>query len=78
MGYSPQGRKESDMTERLHYIYIYLFIPGYLAGKECTCNVGDPGSIPDLGKCLGEGNSYSLQYSGLENSMDCTFHGVTK
>ena len=26
----------------------------------------------------GEGNSYPLQYSGLENSMDCIAHGVTK
>ena len=26
----------------------------------------------------GEGNSYPLQYSGLENSMDCVVHGVTK
>ena len=26
----------------------------------------------------GEGNGYPLQYSGLENSMDCVAHGVTK
>ena len=26
----------------------------------------------------GEGNSYQLQYSGLENSMDCIVHGVAK
>ena len=26
----------------------------------------------------GEGNDYSLQYSGLENSMDCRVYGVTK
>ena len=31
-----------------------------------------------LGKSPGEGNSYPFQYSGLENSMDCTVHVVTK
>ena len=40
------------------------------AGKESTCKVGDPGSIPGLGRSPGEGKGYPLQYSGLENSMD--------
>ena len=48
------------------------------AGKECTCNVTDLGSIPGLGRSPGEGKGYPLQYSGLENSMDYTVHGVTK
>ena len=39
------------------------------AGKAFACNVGDLGSIPGLGRSLGEGNSYPRQYSGLENSM---------
>ena len=39
---------------------------------------GDLGSIPGLGRSPGEGKSYPLQYSGLENSMDCISHGVTK
>ena len=34
--------------------------------------------IPGLGRSPGEGKGYPLQYSGLENSMDCTVHGVTK
>ena len=51
---------------------------GGSAGKEYTCSVGDLGSIPGLGRSPGEGNSYPLQYSGLENSMDCTVHGVAK
>ena len=38
-------------------------------GEESTCNAGDPGLIPGLGRSAGEGNSYSLQYSGLENSV---------
>ena len=33
------------------------------AGKESTCNVGDPGSIPGLGRSTGEGIDYPLQYS---------------
>ena len=51
---------------------------GGSAGKESACNVGDPGSIPGSGRSPGEGKSYSLQYSGLENSMDCIVHGVAK
>ena len=43
-----------------------------------TCNVGDLGSISRLGRSPSEGNGYPLQYSGLENSMDCIIHGVTK
>ena len=39
-------------------------------GKESTCNVGDLGSIPGLGRSPGEGKGYPLQYSDLENSMD--------
>ena len=52
--------------------------PGGSAGKESTCNAGDPGSIPGLGRSAGEGKGYPLQYSGLENSLDCIVHGVTK
>ena len=47
-------------------------------GKESTCNAGDHASIPGPGRSPGEGKSYPLQYSGLENSMDCIVHGVTK
>ena len=44
--------------------------PGGSDGKASACNVGDPGSIPGLGKSPGEGNGTPLQYSCLENSMD--------
>ena len=52
-------------------------------GKESTCNVGDLSLIPRLGRSPGEGNTYSLQYSGLGNSMDrgawqATVQGVTE
>ena len=40
-------------------------------GKESTCNAGDLDLIPGLGKSPGEEKGYPLQYSGLENSMDC-------
>ena len=52
--------------------------PFGLAGKQSACNAGDPGSIPGLGRSLGEGKGYLLQYSGLENPMDCIVHGVAK
>ena len=52
--------------------------PGGSAGKESACNVGDLCLIPGLGRSPGEGKGYELQYSGLENSMDCIVHVVTK
>ena len=48
------------------------------AGKESACNAGDLSSIPGLGRSPGEGKGYSLQYSGLENSIDCIVQGVAK
>ena len=58
-------------------MYVMGFTGGS-EGKESACNAGDLGSIPGLGRFPGEGNGYPLQYSGLENSMDCVVHGVTK
>ena len=52
--------------------------PGSSVGKESAWNAGDPGLIPRLGRSPGEGIGYPLQYSGLENSMDCIIHGVAK
>ena len=43
-----------------------------------ACIAGDLGSIPGLGRSPGEGKSYPLQYSGLENSMDCTAHEIPR
>ena len=48
------------------------------AGKESAHSVGDLGLMPGLGRSSGERKGYPLQYSGLENSMDCIVHGVTK
>ena len=44
--------------------------PGGSDGKASACNVGDPGSIPGLGRSPGEGNGNPLQHSCLENPMD--------
>ena len=45
------------------------------ADKESACNEGHLGFIPGLGRSPGEGKGYPPQYSGLERSMDCIFHG---
>ena len=52
--------------------------PGGLDSKESACSVGDVGLISGLRRSPGEGNGYPLQYSGLENFMDCIVHGVAK
>ena len=52
--------------------------PGGSDGKGSACNVGDPGSHSGLGRSPGERKGYSLQYSGLENSMNYIVHGVAK
>ena len=62
----------------LHY---FRGFPGGSDSKESSCNVRDLGSISGSGRSPGEGNSYPLQYSHLENSMDrgawwATVHGV--
>ena len=56
----------------------FLGFPCGSAGKESACNAGDLSSIPGLGRSPGEEKGYPLQYSGLENSMDCIDHGVSK
>ena len=62
---------------------VFLGFPGGLDSKESACNVGDLDSKPGAERSPGEGNSYSLRYSGLENSIDrgawhATVHGVAK
>ena len=57
---------------KFYVSYEGLGFPDNSAGKESTCNAGDPGSIPGLGRFTGEGeNATHSQFSGLENSMDC-------
>ena len=75
----------SDNSVEAQYIFAYLinteYMEGFLgssAGKECGCNAGDLGVIPGLGRSPGKRKGYPLQYSGLENSMDCIAHRVAK
>ena len=56
---------------------MYMF-PCGSAGKESARNARDLGLIPGLGRSPGKGEGYPLQYSGLENSVDCIVHGVAK
>ena len=58
--------------------YYLRAFPGGSTCKESTCSVEDLRLTPGLGRSPGEGNSYPPQCSGLENSMDCIVHGVTK
>ena len=67
-----------SLSKKVRVTCHLLQIHGGSAGKEPACNAGDLGLIPGLGRSLGEGNGYPLQYSGLENSMDCIVHGVIK
>ena len=60
------------------HLRIVQSFPGGSAGKESACNAGELGSIPGLERSPGEGKGYPLQYSGLENPMDCRVHGLTK
>ena len=77
---------ENVRSPRTGPIFNFLFPacnPQYVfpcgsAGKESTCNARDLRSILGLERSPGEGNGYPLQYSGLENSMDCIVHGVAK
>ena len=67
-------------------LYFTLYVPIsplQTDGKESSCNVGNPDSIPGSGKPPKEGNGNPLQFSFLENPMDrggwqATGHGVTK
>ena len=60
------------------FFYSQHFCPDSSVGKESTCNEGDLSLMSGLGRSPGEGKGYPLQYSGLENSMDCIGHGVAK
>ena len=58
-------------------------LPWWLSGKASSCSAEGSGSIPGLGRSLGEGNGNPLQYSCLENPVDreawqATVHGVEK
>ena len=65
-------------VSELYLCMSLLGFPGGSAGKESACNMGDLHSIPGLGRPPVEGKGYPLQYSSLENSMDCIIHGFAE
>ena len=69
--------KLSDLKSS-YYLLLLYGLPWCSDSKESACNVGDLGLIPGFRRSFGEGNGYPLQYSGLENSMDCVVHRVSK
>ena len=71
------GREDPPEKDRLPTPVSLGFSCGS-SGKESAHNAGDLCSIPGLGRSPGEGKDYPLQYSGLENSMDCIVHRVAK
>ena len=74
--------EKKDILLSFKCIYMrVLGFPGGSVSKESACSIGEPGSIPALGRSPGEGNDNPLHYSCLENSMDrgawqVTVHGV--
>ena len=72
-----QLRKEREQDVG-RQVFIQIGFPCGSAGKESACNVEDLGWVPGSGRCPGEGKGNPLQYSGLENSMDCIVHGVAE
>ena len=75
------GLKVLDARRRIIFIRRHNKNPGFPGGSEgkvSACNVEDLGLIPGLGRSPGEGNGNPLQYSCLENYMDCILHRATK
>ena len=50
--------------------FIIIRLPRWLVGKQSSCQAGGADSVPELGRCPGEGNDNPLQYSSLGNPMD--------
>ena len=62
----------------LHWQADYQGFPNSSVGKEYACSAGDPSWIPGSGRSTGEVIGYPLQYSGLENSINCIVHRAAK
>ena len=78
MGFSRQ-----EYWSGVPYLSVFLGFPHGSVGKESTCNAGDLGSIPGLGRSPEGGNGNPLQCSCLENPIDRgawwdIVHGVAK
>ena len=66
------------ITKHLKYKLKRMLLPQASKNKNRNGDLTNLGLIPGLGRSPGEGKGYPLQYSGLENSMDCIGHGVAK
>ena len=73
IGYERETESCSVMSNSLGTHRLYSSV-----GKESASNAGDLGSIPGSGRSAGEGIGCPLQYSGLENTMDCRVYGVAE
>ena len=89
VGRRDTGLRPSDKLWEAYWVLLFEFwpleagFPGGSDSKECTCDVGDLGSIPGSRRSPGEGNGNPLQYSCLENPMGrgawwATVHGLVK
>ena len=63
--------------EEIGYLLQYS-LASLVAQQRIRLQCGRPGFNPWVGRSLGEGKGSPLQYSGLENSMDCIVYGVAK
>ena len=73
--WTQRGKERVGQIER---VALNWGFPGSSDGKEFARDARDPASIPGSGRSSGEGKGYPLQYSGLENSMDCIVLGHKK
>ena len=60
---------EGKNGQNFHLSFYIMSFPCGSAGKESTCNVGDLGLIPGLGRSPQGEKGYPLQYSGLESFL---------
>ena len=67
---SPGTAKSSPLSPQLEKALAQRGLPDDAAGKESTCNAGDPGSIPGLGRSIGEMLGYPLVFLGFPGSSD--------
>ena len=67
MDCSPPGSSVHGILQARILEWVAIPFPGGSDGKESACNAEDQGLISGLGRSLGEGNCYPLQYSCLEN-----------
>ena len=73
--------KTLNLLDECSTLRAHLPLMGFTGGsddKESACNVRDLGSISGSGRFPGEGRGYPFQYSGLQNSVNCIVHGITR